>query len=337
MVLDLVGASPALPGERPATAGSATSRRHPVTPGPQDRWRYGEPMTVDLGRLEPVDPRTVWPHEAQHFTPWLLEHADVLSDVLGMDLELKAAEHRVGEFSLDLIGTDQASGERVIVENQLDQSEWLNERTDERTRFFAVLLQTVRISGSPPAPLLTPVVRPNDWGKQVRATTTSGRSRSWTENDFRTAIGETGDEQLIAFADRLYEHTRAAAPGAWTYFGEGRRPSMTAQIPIGPVTLQPWSLYLDGAPGGGAVLAVNFEWIYKGGRGVDDETVEAFAEQVRAIPAIAPYVAQARASGWRKRPSVPVARLLDQPGAPDTLIAALDQLYASLRDTRPAG
>lgn len=372
MVLDLVGASPALPGERPATAGSATSRRHPVTPGPQDRWRYGEPMTVDLGRLEPVDPRTVWPHEAQHFTPWLLEHADVLSDVLGMDLELKAAEHRVGEFSLDLIGTDQASGERVIVENQLDQSdhahlgqiltyaggtdptnviwvatgfreehraalEWLNERTDERTRFFAVLLQTVRISGSPPAPLLTPVVRPNDWGKQVRATTTSGRSRSWTENDFRTAIGETGDEQLIAFADRLYEHTRAAAPGAWTYFGEGRRPSMTAQIPIGPVTLQPWSLYLDGAPGGGAVLAVNFEWIYKGGRGVDDETVEAFAEQVRAIPAIAPYVAQARAAGWRKRPSVPVARLLDQPGAPDTLIAALDQLYASLRDTRPAG
>jgi hypothetical protein len=36
-------------------------------------------MIVELGRLEHVDPRTVWVHEAHDFTPWLLENADRLS------------------------------------------------------------------------------------------------------------------------------------------------------------------------------------------------------------------------------------------------------------------
>src|SRR5690606_24650874 len=54
---------------------------------------------------------------------WLLTHADVLSEAVGMDLQLDAAEHAVGEFSLDLIGTDRGTGERVIVENQLGASD----------------------------------------------------------------------------------------------------------------------------------------------------------------------------------------------------------------------
>jgi hypothetical protein len=61
---------------------------------------------MKLGRLERIDPRLVWPHEAHDMTPWLLNNADVLSDVLGIDLELSAAEHPVGAFSLDLIGRD---------------------------------------------------------------------------------------------------------------------------------------------------------------------------------------------------------------------------------------
>lgn len=59
-----------------------------------------------LGRLAPVPARDVWPHEALNFTPWLLANADVLSDLLGMDLDLQIAEHPVGDFSLDLLGRD---------------------------------------------------------------------------------------------------------------------------------------------------------------------------------------------------------------------------------------
>lgn len=46
-----------------------------------------------LGRLQIVPPRVIWPHEAIDFTPWLLQNVDVLSDLLGMDLVLAAAEH----------------------------------------------------------------------------------------------------------------------------------------------------------------------------------------------------------------------------------------------------
>lgn len=160
-----------------------------------------------LGRLTPVPPRDVWPHEALHFTPWLLHNVDVLSDLLGMDLTLEVAEHPVGGFSLDLMGKDEATGEVVIVENQLETSDhahlgqiltyaagtaattivwiasafrpehraaldWLNVRTGENTRFFGVELGVVRIGESEPAPSFKLVAQPNDWGKSVRAATT---------------------------------------------------------------------------------------------------------------------------------------------------------------------
>ena len=51
-----------------------------------------------LGQLEMVDPKTVWPHEAHDFTPWLLANYQVLGDLLEMDIELKVAEHPVGDF-----------------------------------------------------------------------------------------------------------------------------------------------------------------------------------------------------------------------------------------------
>lgn len=175
---------------------------------------------AELGKLQRLSAREAWAHEATHFTPWLLENASVLGEVLGMDLELNFAEHSVGNFSLDLIGTDLATGETVIVENQLEKSDhshlgqlltyasgtdaatvvwvadafraehraaldWLNERTDERTRFFGVEVSAVRIDDSPLAPLFELTVAPNDWQKEVRsqaaATGLSIRQESYRE------------------------------------------------------------------------------------------------------------------------------------------------------------
>lgn len=157
-----------------------------------------------LGRLELLDIRQVWKHEAHTFTPWLLTNADVLGELLGMDLVLSSAEHPVGGFSLDLIGVDEATNETVIIENQLTRTDhghlgqlltyaggtdpvnvvwiatefreehraaldWLNTRTDENTRFFGIEISAVRIGESAPAPLMRLVVQPNDWGKKVKA------------------------------------------------------------------------------------------------------------------------------------------------------------------------
>lgn len=167
-----------------------------------------------LGRLTSVPPREVWPDESRDFTPWLLQNVDVLSDLIGMDLVLESAEHPVGGFSLDLIGYDEASGGVVIVENQLEQSDhlhlgqiityaagtdpttivwvatgfrsehraaidWLNQRTDERTRVFGVVIHVARIGDSLFAPNFELVAQPNDWEKQVKqasAVATTGQS-----------------------------------------------------------------------------------------------------------------------------------------------------------------
>lgn len=159
----------------------------------------------ELGRLESVDPRGVWVHEARDFTPWLLSNGDRLGESLGIDLEFERSEHPVGGFALDLIGRDLTNDAVLIVENQLGSTdhghlgqvltyaagtgastivwittgfreehrqalEWLNEQTREDIRFFGVELRVVRIGESVPAPLLDAVVKPNDWQKVVRGT-----------------------------------------------------------------------------------------------------------------------------------------------------------------------
>src|SRR5919198_446276 len=177
--------------------------------GPEARWARICGMTVDLGRLEQVDPRTVWVHEAHDFTPWLLDNADRLSEALGIDLELEAAEHAVGGYSLDLVGRDITNDAVLIVENQLattDHShlgqvltyaagtgastivwiatafreehrqalDWLNESTGDEAHFFGIELQLVKIGDSIEAPLFNVVAQPNDWQKQVRTATQAG-------------------------------------------------------------------------------------------------------------------------------------------------------------------
>jgi hypothetical protein len=176
---------------------------------PTDRQNHVLSMTTELGRLETVDPRTVWPHEAHGFTPWLLENGDRLAEALGIDLDLEASEHSVGGYKLDLVGRDITNDAVLIVENQLaitDHShlgqvltyaagteastivwiatafreehrqalDWLNENTGEQAHFFGIELQVVKIGNSVSAPLFKVVVQPNDWQKQVRASTQPG-------------------------------------------------------------------------------------------------------------------------------------------------------------------
>ena len=164
---------------------------------------------MELGKLTAVDPRTVWPHEAHDFTPWLLAHADALADVLGIDLELTANEHPVGGFALDLIGKDVTNGCALIVENQLTVTDhahlgqlltyaagtdaatvvwiavsfreehrqavdWLNSLAGEDARFFGIEIGAVRIGGSPVAPVFTLRAQPNDWHARLSAIAKSG-------------------------------------------------------------------------------------------------------------------------------------------------------------------
>lgn len=188
---------------------------------PEDGQSSAAPPLVSLSHLQPVPITSVWPTEAHHFTPWLLNSGEQLSELLGIDVELESREYKVGKFSLDLMGREVATGNPVIVENQFGQTDhghlgqvltyaggtkpstivwiaeqfreehraaldWLNEHTDPAIRFFGVKIGVVTIAGAPPgliAPSFDLVVKPNDWEKQARAAATSATSAPSPTNE----------------------------------------------------------------------------------------------------------------------------------------------------------
>ena len=192
----------------------------------------------DLGRLTPLDAREVWAHEAQDFTPWLLANAVHLGEVLGIDLELQAAEHPVGGFWLDLFGRDQTNDCVLIVENQLTSTDhghlgqlltyaagtdaativwmatdfreehrqaldWLNDLARGDVRFFGIEIGAVKIGESVPAPLFKLRAQPNEW-HAVISTAAKATSESGGKAD-----------SYRAFWSRFIERVHQEHPG-WT-------------------------------------------------------------------------------------------------------------------------
>ena len=171
-------------------------------------------MTIpELGNLEQVDLRQAWPHEARSFTPWLSENLENLSSVIGIPLELEGQEVAVEQFSADILARNPMDDSRVLIENQLEQSDhghigqimtylagldvntviwiaagfkephlsairWLNDHTIEPFAFFAIKLSIVRIADSPMAPVFEVVVKPNTWERQLQSIAKETQSSS---------------------------------------------------------------------------------------------------------------------------------------------------------------
>lgn len=174
---------------------------------------------MELGKLEQMDLREVWEHEAHVFTPWLAANIDRLSEALGLELEVETQEQAVGRYALDILAHD-AAGRIVAIENMLAASDhghigqlvtyaagleaayavliapefreehrtalsWLNDISSSEHGFFGVEVRAVRIGDSVPAPLFDVVVRPDDWQRHVReaagteTTPTEQRNLAW--------------------------------------------------------------------------------------------------------------------------------------------------------------
>ena len=78
-----------------------------------------------LARLEKVDLRDQWKDEAKDFTPWLAEpeNIEILSEAIGMELEVIGKEEKVGSFSADILCKDINTNRNVVIENQLEQTD----------------------------------------------------------------------------------------------------------------------------------------------------------------------------------------------------------------------
>lgn len=160
-----------------------------------------------LGKIEKIDDlRSVWPHEAYDFSKWLAqeENLAVLSEAVGIDIALEELESPVGGFNVDLYATEAGTGRKVIIENQLEDTdhdhlgkiityasgknaevviwivkrardehkqavEWLNQHTDENIGFFLIEIELWRINDSLPAPKFNIVEKPNAWAKTLKA------------------------------------------------------------------------------------------------------------------------------------------------------------------------
>ena len=162
---------------------------------------------TSLGTIKKIDDlRSVWPHEAHDFSKWLAkeENLTLLSETIGIDIVLEELESAVGGFNVDLYATEEGTGRKIIIENQLEDTnhdhlgkiityasgkgaevivwivkrardehrlavEWLNQHTDSNIGIFLLEIELWQINDSPYAPKFNIVERPNDWAKSVKA------------------------------------------------------------------------------------------------------------------------------------------------------------------------
>jgi hypothetical protein len=188
-----------------------------------------------LGRLEKVNLIEVWNHEARDFTNWLAkeENITLLSDTIGIDIEVMETEASVGSFNVDILAKDINSDSKIIIENQLERTdhdhlgkiityasgydaetiiwmvkdvrdehrkavEWLNNHLDERINIFLVQIEVWKIGDSAYAPKFNIVESPNNWAKILKSTSNTGSIElSITKKlqlEFWTKLKEYGED-----------------------------------------------------------------------------------------------------------------------------------------------
>jgi len=151
------------------------------------------------------DLRMIWKHEAYDFSKWLseLNNLKQLGDELGLNISNAELESSVGKFSVDMFALEEISGRKIIIENQLEDTnhdhlgkiityaagksadiiiwivkrardehkqaiEWLNRNTDQNIGFFLIEIELWKIGDSLPAPKFNIVEKPNDWAKTMK-------------------------------------------------------------------------------------------------------------------------------------------------------------------------
>ena len=218
-------------------------RGHSPTDECRSPFAKGATMSNPVDRLVSVPVREVWSDEARELTPFLATNPDYLSDALGMDLELEGSEVAVGSFAADLLFRERNSGERIVVENLIGNTDhdhlgkiityaagldarhavliaetfrpehrsallWLNTNSRDSVGFFGIVLKLWRIKDSPAALQLNVVVQPDEWVRSVH------QERANELSVTQLAYRDFWSEFLPAFHARHAAWSRAKVPPA---------------------------------------------------------------------------------------------------------------------------
>ena len=204
---------------------------------------------MKLGKIKRItDLRSIWPHEANDFTKWLADEHNLakLGEEIGIELELEERESSVGNFNVDLYAKEEGTGRKVIIENQLEETdhdhlgklityasgkgaevvvwvvkrardehrqaiEWLNQHTDTDLGFFLVEIELWQIDDSAIAPKFSVIERPNDWGKQMKSV--AGLNNT---EQIQLAFWQKFNDKMNASPDFIkHFKTRKAQPQNW--------------------------------------------------------------------------------------------------------------------------
>ena len=207
-------------------------------------------MEQKLGKIKRVDLRNIWEKEDKEFTPWLKENIDLLSEKLGIEIIDTQIEEKIGDFKLDIIGKEANTKKFVAVENQLESTdhnhlgqlitysagvnagiiiwiakelreehkralEWLNENSISEISFFGVEVHAISIDNSNPAVDFRVIVKPNDWERNIKSSTTTDTEISYV--DFYS--------KLVNFYSGINPKFRKVKPQPqnWLNFGAASR------------------------------------------------------------------------------------------------------------------
>ena len=206
-------------------------------------------MDEEFGKITKVNIRDYFKSETTEFTPWVIDHIQDISNLLGIDISDLRSEEGVGDFRLDIIGKESRTNAIVAIENQLQETdhrhlgqlltytvglgagiiiwispsirpeheatlEWLNEKTD--CRFFGIEISLKRIGDSKVAPDYLVKVKPTTWTEEIkkRKAEFSPRNQAYQEF-FRELIMRFNKESSRKIKIN-------PLPQSWNGFGAGK-------------------------------------------------------------------------------------------------------------------
>ena len=183
---------------------------------------------LEIGTIETLALRDVWPKEDADFTPWLKDHLDELDNTLGLGLTNARREVRAGAFRIDIVAETDFGD--IVIENQYGSSnhrhlgqlvtyishrdvqraiwvveegrqehvkavEMLNERGFGQV--WMVTVRAVRIGDSAPAPLFSIVAEPPEIENTIVTNGEDPSPREIKMRDFMVAlIAQARDEGI---------------------------------------------------------------------------------------------------------------------------------------------
>ncbi len=208
--------------------------------------------------VEVEDLRSVWKDESRDFTPWLAQEGNIalLGEKLGIEIEVNEIESPVGLFSVDIFAQEVGTGRKIIIENQLEDTdhthlgqiityaagksaeiivwivknareehqaaiEWLNSHTDDDIGFFLCEIKLFKIDDSIVAPFFSIVEQPNEWAKEAKRAVESITRSGQFNLEYWTAFGNfcKGDKSFL----QNFKKERKPGKENWLGFGIGSK------------------------------------------------------------------------------------------------------------------